>query len=171
MIAAAGNTTASPFATPTTHLGYPSAATAQVQAPSTNGANGSGLPASARPLILLIEDELAVADAVARILVSKGYGVMIAVDGEEGLRQARSARPDLVVLDLLLPTMLGMEVCRELRAGDITRRIPVVMATCADTDTDELAGLNVGADDYIAKPYSIDVLVARIQKQLHRRTA
>jgi CheY-like chemotaxis protein len=170
-IAAAGNSVAAPFATPApAHLGYPNAATAPAQAPSPNGANGSSLPASARPLILLIEDELAVADAVARILVSKGYGVMIAVDGEEGLRQARSARPDLIVLDLLLPTMLGMEVCRELRAGDITRRIPVVMATCADTDTDELAGLNVGADDYVAKPYSVDVLVARIQKQLHRRT-
>ncbi|MFO0952678.1 MAG: response regulator [Isosphaeraceae bacterium] len=154
------------------HFGYPHVpAPAAAPSPLPNGVSNPGVPASARPLILIIEDELAVADAVARILLSKGYGVMIAGDGEEGLRQARSARPDLIVLDLLLPSMLGMEVCRGLRSGDPTRQIPVIMATCVDGEADELAGLTAGADDYVAKPYSIEVLVARIQKLLQRRPA
>ena len=130
-------------------------------APSAEGA-GSGT-------ILVIDDERAFAHALGRILVGRGFTVHLAADAAEGLRLARTARPDLIVLDLLLPDRPGMDLCRDLRDDPLTREIPILIATYKAGADDEVAALSHGADDYIAKPYVVEVLIARIQTQLRRR--
>jgi CheY-like chemotaxis protein/DNA-directed RNA polymerase subunit RPC12/RpoP len=118
--------------------------------------------------ILIIDDERPFATAIGHVLVSRGFAVLLAEDAAEGLGMARAARPDLIVLDLPLPDRPGQAVCRELRATDLTRSIPIVITTYKGDPADEVACLAEGADDYIVKPYVVDVLIARIQAQLRR---
>jgi two-component system phosphate regulon response regulator PhoB len=93
----------------------------------------------------------------------------VAHDGQEGLRKAQMQLPDLIILDLMLPTLSGEEVCRQLRAGERTRHIPIIMLTAKSEETDQVIGFSLGADDYVTKPFSIKVLQQRI-KAIQRRT-
>jgi DNA-binding response OmpR family regulator len=115
--------------------------------------------------IVVIEDESAIANAVASRLRSEGFAVEVAGDGPSGVRLCEQARPDLVVLDLMLPGLDGLEVCRRIQAQ---RPVPVLMLTARGTETDKLVGLAVGADDYLTKPFSPRELVARIRAILRR---
>src|SRR5713101_7132499 len=118
--------------------------------------------------ILIIEDERALTDVLTYNLQREGYETVIAHDGQEGLRKAQTLLPDLVILDLMLPILNGLEVCRELRAGERTRHIPILMLTAKAEETDQVVGFSLGADDYVTKPFSVKVLVQRI-KALQRR--
>jgi DNA-binding response OmpR family regulator len=115
--------------------------------------------------ILVVEDEPTVSDVVARYLRREGYQVDAASDGVEGLRLALERQPDLVVLDVMLPGLDGLEVCRQLRA---TRQTPVIMLTARAEDGDAVVGLALGADDYVRKPFSPPELVARVKAVLRR---
>ena len=115
--------------------------------------------------ILLVEDEPALVETIAYNLRREGYEVLSERDGAEGLRTAQSASPDLVVLDLMLPTLDGIEVCRQLRR---TSNVPVLMLTARQSEADKVHGLETGADDYVTKPFSMRELVARIKAMLRR---
>ena len=117
--------------------------------------------------ILIVEDDPDTLEIVAMYLRRDGHKVVTAGDGRDGLRLAREASPDLVVLDLMLPGLDGMEVCRSLRAES---QVPVVMLTARVEEEDRLAGLDLGADDYVTKPFSPRELAARVRAVL-RRTA
>jgi len=117
--------------------------------------------------ILIIEDETAIADAVAARLQDEGFDTYIAADGLAGVELCSRIEPDLVVLDLMLPGIDGLEVCRQIQAR---RRVPVLMLTARDDEADLLVGLAVGADDYLTKPFSQRELVARIRAVLRRAT-
>lgn len=118
--------------------------------------------------ILVVEDEPIIADAVADRLRSEGFETTIAADGLVAVELCSTLQPDLVILDLNLPGIDGLEVCRRIQA---TRRIPVVMVTARDDETDMLVGLGVGADDYLTKPFSPRELVARVKAVLRRAEA
>src|SRR6266849_6590287 len=118
--------------------------------------------------ILIIEDERALTDVLTYNLQREGYETIIAHDGQEGLRKAQTLLPDLVLLDLMLPVLTGLEVCRELRAGERTRAIPILMLTAKAEETDQVVGFSLGANDYVTKPFSVKVLLQRI-KALQRR--
>jgi two-component system phosphate regulon response regulator PhoB len=122
----------------------------------------------ARPRILIIEDERALTDVLVYNLQREGYETVVAHDGQEGLRKAQTLLPDLVILDLMLPILNGLEVCRELRAGERTRAIPILMLTAKAEETDQVVGFSLGADDYVTKPFSVKVLIQRV-KALQRR--
>lgn len=115
--------------------------------------------------ILVVEDEAVIAEAVAARLRSEGYEVDISPDGPSGVSRAASWEPDLVVLDLMLPGLDGLEVCRRIQKD---RHVPVLMLTARDDETDLVIGLAVGADDYLTKPFSMRELVARTQALLRR---
>ena len=115
--------------------------------------------------ILVVEDEATIADAVAARLRSEGYEVAVARDGLTGVDLAASWHPDLVLLDLMLPGLDGLEVCRRIQKS---RHVPVLMVTARDDETDLVVGLAVGADDYLTKPFSMRELVARVQAILRR---
>ncbi len=122
-----------------------------------------------KPKILVIEDERSLVEVLSCNLEREGFEVLVAYDGQEGLRQAQLKLPDLIVLDLMLPNKPGLEVCHELRLGQRTREIPIIMVTAKAEESDELVGFATGADDYVTKPYSMKVLVQRIKKELRRR--
>jgi two-component system, OmpR family, phosphate regulon response regulator PhoB len=124
--------------------------------------------AMARPRILIIEDERGLTDVLAYNLAREGYETIVAHDGLEGLRKAQMQLPDLILLDLMLPGMDGLEVCRQLRAGEQTRTVPILMLTAKAEETDQVVGFSMGADDYVTKPFSVKVLLQRI-KALQRR--
>lgn len=115
--------------------------------------------------ILVVEDDPNVSDVVRRYLEREGYRVTLAADGLSGLAEYRSGRPDLVVLDLMLPKLPGIEVCRALR---IESEVPVIMLTALGDESDRIAGLSVGADDYLSKPFSPRELVLRVAAVLRR---
>jgi len=117
--------------------------------------------------ILVIEDDDAISDLLRRGLSYEGYKVAVAQDGITGLRIARDTPPDLVVLDLMLPGLDGVEVCRRLRAAD---DVPILVLTARGTVSDRISGLDSGADDYMVKPFSIDELLARVRALLRRKT-
>ena len=118
--------------------------------------------------ILVVDDEPAVRDALERALRAHGYRVSMAVDGVDGLEHLASDAPDLVVLDILMPRLDGLEACRQLRAsGD---RTPILMLTARDAVGDRVEGLDAGADDYLVKPFALDELLARIRALLRRTT-
>lgn len=119
--------------------------------------------------ILIIEDDRSLAEVLEYNLRQDGYQTTLANDGQDGLRQARLNVPDLVLLDLMLPMVDGLEVCRRLRADPITRNILVLMLTAKAEETDEVVGFSVGTDDYVAKPFSVKVLLERIRALLRRR--
>jgi len=115
--------------------------------------------------LLLVDDEPLLTEPLARRLRSRGYTVTVADNGKTGLDLARTTNPDLVVLDIMMPEMDGWEVCRQLRETSI---VPILMLTALDDDFDRITGLELGADDYVAKPFSMNVLLARIQALLRR---
>ncbi|MET9774036.1 response regulator transcription factor [Streptomyces sp. NPDC006367] len=117
------------------------------------------------PRVLIIEDDRAVREGVRLALRRQGHEVAAAATGEDGLRELRTFRPDAVVLDLMLPGMSGLEVCRRIRAHD---QVPIIMATARGDDTDVVVGLEAGADDYVVKPVRARVLDARIRAVLRR---
>ena len=117
--------------------------------------------------ILIVEDERNIASFVAMYLKKERYQVEIARDGGEALAKADSLKPELIVLDLMLPDMDGLEVCRQIRAGS---DVPILMLTARDDDVDKIVGLEVGADDYLTKPFNPRELVARIKSILRRST-
>jgi len=116
--------------------------------------------------ILIIEDEPDIADFIRRGLSLKGYDVLVAANGEQGLDTAREHPLDLVILDLMLPGMDGVEVCRLLRKE---ADVPIIMLTARDSVADKVDGLEAGADDYITKPFVFDELLARVRSALRRR--
>ena len=115
--------------------------------------------------ILIVEDDPDTARLVGLYLARDGHKVLAAADGIEGLRLAREASPDLVVLDLMLPRLDGTEVCRILRDEST---VPIIMLTARVSEADRLAGLDLGADDYVSKPFSPNELAARVRAVLHR---
>jgi two-component system, OmpR family, alkaline phosphatase synthesis response regulator PhoP len=124
----------------------------------------------AKASILVIEDDPDIRELLSFSLAKEGWTVLMAPDGEQGLEALRSADPDCVVLDIMLPGIDGLEVLRSIKAGSSRRRLPVIMTTAKGEDSDVVAGLELGAEDYVVKPYSPKVLVARIRAAL-RRTA
>ncbi len=121
--------------------------------------------------ILVIEDEPSQVELLSYNLKSQGYSVITANDGERGVERARQEAPDLVLLDWMLPLLSGIEVCRQLRRMEQTRQIPIIMLTARSEENDRVRGLDVGADDYLGKPYSIRELLARVRAALRRPTA
>jgi two-component system phosphate regulon response regulator PhoB len=120
--------------------------------------------------ILVIEDEEDILALVHFNLVKAGFRVECAATGEDGFKRARDFTPDLIILDLMLPGIDGMEVCRRLRQTSDTRNIPIIMLTARGEEHDIVKGLELGADDYIPKPFSAQVLLARIQAVLRRKS-
>lgn len=121
--------------------------------------------------ILIVEDERDIADLIAFNLEREGYQVVMADSGEEGLSKARNMAPGLVVLDIMLPGINGLDVCRSLKSELNTRHIPIIILTARDEDVDIVTGLELGADDYVTKPFSPKVLVARVRSILRRKTS
>ncbi len=117
--------------------------------------------------ILIVDDEPPIIDVLAYNLKRENYQVVIARDGEEALIQARQEQPDLIILDLLLPRVDGLEVCRTLRRE---RDVPIIMLTARDEEIDRVVGLELGADDYVVKPFSVRELMARVKNVLRRTT-
>jgi two-component system phosphate regulon response regulator PhoB len=120
--------------------------------------------------ILIVEDDRSLADVLNYNLKQAGYEVYVAYDGQDGLAQAQVKLPDVVILDLMLPVMEGQDVCRRLRADPATRDMLIMMLTARAEESDELIGFSLGADDYVAKPFSVKVLLERL-KALRRRKA
>jgi two-component system response regulator MprA len=118
--------------------------------------------------ILIVEDEVEIADYLRRGLAFEGFAVEVAGDGYAALAAARERPPDVVVLDLMLPGLDGMEVAQRLRAGS---SVPIIMLTARDSVADRVAGLERGADDYLVKPFAFEELLARIRVQLRRHQA
>jgi DNA-binding response OmpR family regulator len=118
--------------------------------------------------ILLIEDDSDISELVQYNLEREGYKVYASADGEFGLGQARQLKPDLIVLDLMLPGLDGLSVCKKLRADPATEGTPIVMLTAKGEESDVVIGLEMGADDYVTKPFSPKELVARIRAVLRR---
>jgi two-component system response regulator ResD len=131
---------------------------------TTQEPRGTLMPAR----VLVVDDERVVTEVVERYLQREGYEVSLASDGADALRVAREWAPDLVVLDLMLPTVDGLEVCRQLRQDSST---PIIMLTARGEETDRVVGLELGADDYIVKPFSPRELVARVKTVLRRTAA
>jgi DNA-binding response OmpR family regulator len=115
--------------------------------------------------ILVVDDEPAVTDLLAYNLRKAGYEILLAADGREALRQARTFNPDLILLDLMIPEVDGLDVCRELRK---TSAVPIIMLTARGEEIDRVVGLELGADDYVSKPFSVRELLARIKAVLRR---
>lgn len=117
--------------------------------------------------VLIIDDEIELAEIVRDYLEAEGYKVYIAIDGEEGLKYYNRVGPQLVILDIMLPVMDGMEVCRIIRS---TSNIPIIMLSAKNGDTDKIISLGIGADDYMVKPFSPGELMARVKAQLRSTT-
>jgi len=127
------------------------------------GFNGGG-----KPTILVVEDEAALMALLRYNLERQGFNVEEASDGQEALLRIAEAKPDLVLLDWMLPAMSGIEVCRQIRRRPATRDLPVIMVTARTEDQDAVRALDTGADDYIAKPFAVEALMARIRALLRR---
>ncbi len=120
------------------------------------------------PLVLVVEDEPAQMELLAFNLAKEGYEVMRAETGEEALLLVEETPPDLVLLDWMLPGLSGLEVCRRLKRGRETAQIPVIMLTARGEEEDKVRGLDLGAEDYVVKPYSVAELMARVRAMLRR---
>ncbi|MEX2175916.1 MAG: response regulator [Pirellulaceae bacterium] len=124
----------------------------------------------AKSKILVIEDDRSLAEVLTYNLKQAGYEVLTASDGQDGLLQAQIKSPDIVLLDLMLPVIDGLDVCRRLRADASTREMLIVMLTAKAEESDELIGFSLGADDYVTKPFSVKVLLERIKALRRRRS-
>jgi two-component system, OmpR family, response regulator MprA len=117
--------------------------------------------------VLVVDDDDAIRSTLARSLGAEGYAVDVAADGHAALQAARDQNPDLVVLDLMLPGLTGLDVCRRLRAAE--HHLPIVLLTARDAVADRVTGLEAGADDYLVKPFAFEELLARVRVCLRRR--
>lgn len=120
--------------------------------------------------ILVVDDEKDILELVKYNMEKEGFKVDVADDGEKALDYLKKEKPDLIILDLMLPGIDGLEICRLLKKGEKTSYIPIVMLTAKDTETDIVVGLELGADDYVTKPFSPKVLIARVKSVLRRIT-
>lgn len=118
--------------------------------------------------ILIVEDEPSIIDILSYNLKNEGFKVITATDGRKGLKFARTAMPDLAILDLMLPVIDGLQVCRQLRDDPKTQHIRILMLTAKSEEVDEIVGFNMGADDYVTKPFKIKPLIHRIKALLRR---
>jgi DNA-binding response OmpR family regulator len=118
--------------------------------------------------ILIIEDETTLAETLAENLAEEGYETLRAADGESGLALIRSALPDLIVLDIMLPVLDGLSICRIIRKDPNTQHIPIIMLTARGTEVDKIVGLESGADDYIVKPFGLGEFLARVRAVMRR---
>ncbi len=125
----------------------------------------------ARESILVVEDEDDIRELLRYNLAREGYRVATAASGEEALKIAKDSLPDLVLLDLMLPGVDGLEVCRAIKQDPLTRKLPIVMLTAKGEEADIVAGLELGADDYVTKPFGLRVLLARVRVVLRRSQA
>ncbi len=121
-----------------------------------------------QPTVLVVEDELAQREVLAYNLDAEGFRVIRAANGEEALLLVEEDRPDIIVLDWMMPNLSGIEVCRRLKSRSDTRSIPIIMLSARSEEVDKVRGLETGADDYVVKPYSIVELMARVRTQLRR---
>jgi len=121
-----------------------------------------------QPYILVVEDEAALATLLQYNLDKEGYRIEVCADGEEALIRIDEKQPDLVILDWMLPSVSGIEVCRRLRQRSNTRNLPIIMLTARGEETDRVRGLDTGADDYIVKPFLMSELTARVRAVLRR---
>ena len=122
----------------------------------------------AKPVILVVEDEAPLLTLLRYNLEKQGFRVEEATDGQEALLRVAEAKPDLILLDWMLPALSGLEVCRQIRRRPATRDVPIIMVTARTEDQDAVRALDIGADDYIAKPFAMDALLARIRALLRR---
>jgi two-component system, OmpR family, phosphate regulon response regulator PhoB len=148
--------TSSNFLSPTSHHPIPTA-------PNAPSETKMG-----QPRILIIEDERVLVQTLSWYLTREGYETMVASDGQEGLRKAQAQLPDLVLLDLMLPNIDGLTVCRELRTGEKTRAVPIIIITAKGEESDQVTGYAMGADDYVTKPFNNKVLLAKVKALLRR---
>ncbi|MGH2766583.1 MAG: response regulator transcription factor, partial [Actinomycetota bacterium] len=125
----------------------------------------SALEADGHGRILVVEDEDSLADSIRYNLEREGFTVEVAPDGRVALERFRDSRADLVILDLMLPEVTGLDVCRAIR---LESSVPVIMVTAKDSEADKVAGLELGADDYVTKPFSMRELVSRVRANLRR---
>jgi two-component system response regulator RegX3 len=121
------------------------------------------IPAS--PKVLLVEDESALAESISYNLLREGFSVVTAADGERALDRFRAEHPAIVILDLMLPKMSGLDVCRAIRRES---QVPILILTAKDAESDKVAGLELGADDYVTKPFSMRELISRVRAHLRR---
>lgn len=124
--------------------------------------------ADPRPMVLLVEDEASQREVLAYNLEAEGFEVAQASNGEEALEAVADSAPDLILLDWMMPHVSGLEVCRRLKLRPETRNIPVIMLSARSEEVDKVRGLEIGADDYVIKPYSIVELMARLKAHLRR---
>jgi len=127
-----------------------------------------GFPGMAKPTILIVEDEAPLLTLLRYNLEKQGFRVEEATDGQEALLRVAENKPDLVLLDWMLPTLSGIEVCRQIRRRPATRDLPVIMVTARTEDQDAVRALDIGADDYITTPFAVEALLARIRALLRR---
>ena len=125
----------------------------------------------AKPVILVVEDEAPLLTLLRYNLEKQGFRVEEAADGQEALLRVAETKPDLILLDWMLPSLSGIEVCRQIRRRPTTRDLPIIMVTARTEDQDAVRALDIGADDYIAKPFAMDALLARIRALLRRSGA
>lgn len=121
-----------------------------------------------KPVVLIVENERAQLEMLAYNISKEGFEVLRAEDGEEALMVVDESAPDVIVLDWMLPNISGIEVCRQVKAKQATRQIPIIMLTARGEEADKVRGLDTGADDYVVKPYSVIELVARVRAMLRR---
>jgi DNA-binding response OmpR family regulator len=133
-----------------------------------SSADAADAPPPGASTVLVVEDEPSLASTLSYNLRKDGHNVLTAVDGAEGLRAARAEEPDVIVLDLMLPKIDGLEVCRRLRADS---DVPILMLTARGEEMDRVLGLEIGADDYLTKPFSMRELTARVRALLRRSAA
>ena len=127
-----------------------------------------GFNGMAKPTILVVEDEAPLLTLLRYNLEKQGFRVEEATDGQEALLRVAEAKPDLILLDWMLPSLSGIEVCRQIRRKPATRDLPIIMVTARTEDQDAVRALDLGADDYITKPFAVDALLARIRALLRR---
>lgn len=121
-----------------------------------------------KPKILIIEDEQSLVEVLTYNLIKEGFEVIAASDGQEGLRLAQTVLPDLVILDLMLPVVDGLHICRKIRGNPKTQDIRILMLTARSEEVDEIVGFSMGADDYVTKPFKVKPLIHRIKALLRR---
>ena len=124
-----------------------------------------------RPKLLSVEDDRSLSEVLQYNFTQSGFEVFQAFDGQDGINQARLRLPEVIVLDVMIPVIDGVEVCRKLRSGEETKNLLIIMVTAKSEETDQLIGFSVGADDYVVKPFSVKVLLERVKALVRRRAS